>query len=98
MPSLQVTACAGSHQSRPGAQHLCAARHALPARTAQHGGMDAVHENPREGWRDNDGPKPGALAGLKVLDFSIMMAGPYAARLMADLGADVVKVEPPEGD
>lgn len=39
-----------------------------------------------------------ALAGLKVLDFSIMMAGPYCARLMADLGADVVKVEPPEGD
>ncbi len=39
-----------------------------------------------------------ALAGLKVLDFSIMMAGPYAARLMADLGADVVKIEPPEGD
>lgn len=39
-----------------------------------------------------------ALAGLKVLDFSIMLAGPYAARLMADLGADVVKVEPLEGD
>jgi hypothetical protein len=39
-----------------------------------------------------------ALEGLKVLDFSIMMAGPYCARLMADLGADVVKVEPPEGD
>ena len=39
-----------------------------------------------------------ALCGLKVLDFSIMMAGPYCARLMADLGADVVKIEPPDGD
>ena len=39
-----------------------------------------------------------ALAGLKVLDFSIMMAGPYGARLMADLGADVVKIEPLDGD
>src|SRR5258705_2751249 len=38
------------------------------------------------------------FAGLKVVDLSQGIAGPYSAMLLAQYGADVIKVEPPEGD
>jgi crotonobetainyl-CoA:carnitine CoA-transferase CaiB-like acyl-CoA transferase len=43
-------------------------------------------------------PQSGPLSGLRVLDVSIMAAGPWTGALLGMLGADVIKVEPPAGD
>jgi crotonobetainyl-CoA:carnitine CoA-transferase CaiB-like acyl-CoA transferase len=50
------------------------------------------------GQADPTGPKAGPLAGVHVVDIGVVLAGPYAGTLLAELGADVIKVEIPEGD
>tara|TARA_B100000678_G_scaffold198319_1_gene166468 strand:+ start:736 stop:1878 length:1143 start_codon:yes stop_codon:yes gene_type:complete len=49
-------------------------------------------------WLDKPRNPDAPLAGLKVLELARILAGPWAGQTLADLGADVIKVEAPEGD
>src|SRR5450631_4640333 len=49
--------------------------------------------------RDHDeGSVTGSFDGLRVLDFSTTIAGPHCARMLADMGAEVIKIESAEGE
>lgn len=98
VPGVPVTLSAtpGTVRHLPSGDHIAAAESLWPGPDLL--GRDSRGQDSRGGTRPAAAARDLPLAGIRVVDISTFLAAPFAAALLADFGADVVKVEPPDGD
>jgi crotonobetainyl-CoA:carnitine CoA-transferase CaiB-like acyl-CoA transferase len=94
MPGVCVTLSATPGRVR----HLPSAGHVAAASSLWAGADGTGFEGGADGADGGSTPADLPLAGMRVLDLSTFMAAPFAGTLLADFGADVVKIEPAGGD
>jgi crotonobetainyl-CoA:carnitine CoA-transferase CaiB-like acyl-CoA transferase len=95
LPGIPVTLSAtpGRVRHLPSGDHVATAESIWPG-LGPHDGRGGVWPWPWPAARTEDLP----LAGIRVIDISTFLAAPFAGALLADFGADVVKIEAPDGD
>jgi len=98
--AVRLSATPGGVRHLPSAAHVAAASSLWPDADGAPaaGGAAGVGATAGGGATDVGAPGDLPLAGIRVLDMSTFMAAPFASTLLADFGADVVKVEPAGGD